>query len=126
MKSIAILKVGRDYGVVFLDLRIAGLKSRGERLEKPLDQLEAIHKDLLEIMPTLREMYYLDVALEDTASRKYIARLYTHGGVVYYVVLASPKNSLRSVLRHLKQQGWELLVRIEKKSLRKVSETDFQ
>lgn len=30
MKSIAILKVGRDYGVVFLDLRIAGLKSRGE------------------------------------------------------------------------------------------------
>ncbi|MEM0468419.1 MAG: hypothetical protein QXT27_04410, partial [Pyrobaculum sp.] len=70
MKSIAILKVGRDYGVVFLDLRIAGLKSRGERLEKPLDQLEAIHKDLLEIMPTLREMYYLDVALEDTASRK--------------------------------------------------------
>ncbi|MEM1519655.1 MAG: hypothetical protein QXK71_02330 [Pyrobaculum sp.] len=126
MKSIAILKVGRDYGVVFLDLRIAGLKSRGERLEKPLDQLEAIHKDLLEIMPTLREMYYLDVALEDTASRKYIARLYTHGGVVYYVVLASPKNSLRSVLRHLKQQGWEPLVRIEKKSLRKVSETDFQ
>lgn len=126
MRSVALLKVGRDYGVVFLDLRIAGLKSLDEKPGKYLEQLEAIQQDLMAVIPALREMYVLDAVFEDTAGRRYVARLYTQGGVVHYVVLASPKNTLRSILRHLRQQGWTLLIKIEKKTLKKVSETDFQ
>jgi hypothetical protein len=46
--------------------------------------------------------------------------------VVYYVILASPKNTLRGVLKRLTQQGWRLLIHVERKTVKRstTSETD--
>jgi hypothetical protein len=50
----------------------------------------------------------LDTVLEDTAGRRYIARLYTYGGVIYYVVLISPKTPLGGCLRDLYNRAGDL------------------
>lgn len=128
MRGVALLKVGRDYGVAFLDLRLAGLRDTGVKPVKYVEELQAIQEDLLLAMPKLKDMYVLDTVLEDTAGRRYIARLYTYGGVVYYVVLISPKNTLRGVLKRLIQQGWRPLLHIEKKAVKRstTSETDVR
>jgi hypothetical protein len=105
MKAVALLRVGRDYGVTFLDLRIAGLRETEVKPLKYVEELEAVQEDLVATMPKLKDMYVLDTMLEDTAGRRYIARLYTYGGIVYYAVLASPKNSLKGCSRDLHNRG---------------------
>jgi hypothetical protein len=128
MRAVALLRAGRDYGVAFLDFRIAGLRETGTKPVKYVEELEAIQGDLLAVMPKLKDMYVLDTVLEDTAGRRYVARLYTSGGVVYYVILASPKNTLRGVLKRLTQQGWRVLIHVERKTVKRstTSETDAQ
>lgn len=125
MRSIALFKVGRDYGVTFLDLKIAGLRDTASKPSKYEKELRAIEEELIGFMPKLREMYAMDTVLEDTAGRNYLARFYTYGGVIYYALLISPKNTLRTTARKLASQGWRLLVMIEKKAVKKTpSETD--
>lgn len=121
----AFLKVDRDYGVVFLDLKLAGLREAEGAPARYAQTLEAIQQDLVKIMPKLKDMYTLDVALEDTAGRRFVARFYTYGGIVYYAVLISEKNKLGSLLRKLTAHGWRLLVLIEKKAVKK-NETDVR
>jgi len=128
VKSIAVLKVGRDYGVTLLDLKIAGLREIEGRVDKYRQVLDSIQADIAEALPHFGNLYTLDMALEDAVGRRYFARLLVSDGIVHYVVLSSPKNSLRGVLRRLTAQGWTLLVLVEKKSLKTSppSETDVQ
>ncbi|ABL87551.1 conserved hypothetical protein [Pyrobaculum islandicum DSM 4184] len=127
MRAVALLKVGRDYGVTFLDLKIAGLRETDTKLAKYAEELEMIQNDLIGIMPKLKEMYVLDITLEDTMGRRYIARFYTYGGIVYYAILISPKSTMGTVLKKLTQQGWKLLILIERKAVKKsASETDVR
>ncbi|MEZ0320171.1 MAG: hypothetical protein ABWK05_09330 [Pyrobaculum sp.] len=127
MKSVALLKVGRDYGVAFLDLGIAGLRDTKTKPVKYAEQLEVIQQDIAQAIPQLGGLYSLDTVLEDSAGRRYLARLYMGGGIVHYVVLASPKNSLKGVLKKLTQQGWKVLLLVEKKTVKTPSpETDVR
>jgi len=128
VKSVAVLKVGRDYGVALLDLKIAGLREVEGRVDKYRQVLDSIQTDVAEALPHLGGLYALDIALEDAVGRRYFARLLVSDGIVHYVVLTSPKNSLRGVLKRLMAQGWALLVLVEKKSLKTSppSETDVQ
>ncbi|MGC9050156.1 hypothetical protein [Pyrobaculum sp.] len=128
IRSVALFKVGRDYGVTFLDLKLAGLKEAGEKAGRLSGELESIERELVGVVPRLEEMYALDVAMEDAAGRRYAARLYAHGGVIHYVVLISPKNTVRSLAKRLSAQGWKPLVWIEKKGVKRSapSETDVQ
>jgi hypothetical protein len=128
IRSVALFKVGRDYGVTFLDLKLAGLKEADERTARLSSELASIERELVGVMPKLGEMYAFDVTMEDAAGRKYVARLYAHSGIIHYVVLISPKNTVRGLAKRLSAQGWKLLVLIEKKAVKRSapSETDVQ
>lgn len=128
IRSVALFKVGRDYGVTFLDLKLAGLKESGGKATRLSNELESIENELVGVVPRLGEMYALDVAVEDAAGRRYVARLYALGGVIHYVVLISPKNAVKGLAKRLSAQGWKLLVLIERKAVKRsaTSETDVQ
>lgn len=121
MKSVALLYVNRDFGVVMLDLKIAGLTE--DREGTPSWLLEEIEKDLYDAIVKLREMYRVNMALRDMTGRKYSASLYIDSGIVHYVVLTSSEHTLRGIVKRLKQQGWKLLLSIERKSAKKTYET---
>jgi hypothetical protein len=114
VRSIALFRVGRDNGVTALDMRISGLRETDAELSRHAGELNAIQEELAGVMPKLKDMYALDLVLEDSLRRRYIARLYTHGGIVHYALLISPHGTLRKVAKRLAQQGWELLVFIER------------
>ncbi|MFN7105863.1 MAG: hypothetical protein ACK4M3_04705 [Pyrobaculum sp.] len=136
VRSIALLEARRDYGVVFLDINIAGLKDVGENGKEPglrpgesisgeyrqyLDRVEA---ELSEVVPTLKRLYPVDHLLKDTTGKSYVARFYTAEGIVYLCMLTSP-HPLRKVVKRLTRQGWRLLALIEPKSVQKTrSETE--
>ncbi|MFN3804582.1 MAG: hypothetical protein ACK4SY_05965 [Pyrobaculum sp.] len=135
VRSIALLEVRRDYGVVFLDINIAGLRDVGEKGRPGLrpgesisseyrQYLDRVEAELSEVVPTLKRLYPVDHLLKDTAGRSYVARFYTAEGIVHYCMLTSP-HPLRKVARRLARQGWRLLALIEPKSIQKTrSETE--
>ncbi|NYR15377.1 hypothetical protein HC235_05320 [Pyrobaculum arsenaticum] len=128
MRSIALFKVGRDYGVTSLDLKIAGLKDTGEKPSRYANEFAYIEGELVSAVPALREMYSFDTILEDMSGRRYYARFYAVDGVVYYAVLISQRGTVRGLVKRLVAQGWRLLFMIEKKVVKKnlPSETDVR
>ncbi len=121
MKSVALFHVNRDWGVVMLDLKIAGLTE--DSREKTSVLPEEIERDLHNAIAGLSEMYRFDMALRDMMGRRYLASLYVDSGIVHYVVLISSKHTLRGVVKRLKQQVWRLLLSIEQKQAKKTYET---
>lgn len=117
MRSMALFLVQRDYDVVLLDLRIAGLRPMESR--PPVVQgLEAIEAELRHVVRDLADHYVLDLGLESPSGTRHMARLYARDANVKYVLLLSPRASLRGPLRRLRQQGWRVMVALEAKVAR--------
>lgn len=126
VRSLALLYVGRDYGVALLDMKLAGLRESTTRHAKLSQYIEAVEQELIQAMPPIRDYYPMDLAFEDEAGRKYVVRLYMNEGIIWYALFLCPKNSLRGVLRRLSQQGWRLVVSLEKKTVKTQSEPGVQ
>ncbi|MEZ0248916.1 MAG: hypothetical protein ABWJ97_06555 [Thermoproteus sp.] len=118
IRSVALLRAGKDFGVVMLEIKIVGLRELDEEPAKVGDIAE-IEREVLHIVPELSSMSHTDVVLEDGGRRSYLARLYLDNARVEYVLLVSPKSSMRSLIRKFVEQGWAVKFLVERKTAAK-------
>ncbi len=121
VRSVALLKVGKDFGVVMFEIKIVGLRELDERPEELVTNMAEIEREIAHIVPELSGMSHADVVVEDSGRRLYIARLYLANARVEYVLFISPKNSMRRLLNKFVEQGWSVRFLIEKKTAAKKS-----
>ncbi len=115
----ALLRVGKDFGVVMLEMKVVGLRELDEEPRDVVGDMLEIEKEVLRIMPELSSMSHSDAVVEDGGRRFYVARFYLNNARVEYVLLISPKNSLRGLIRKFVEQGWSVKFLVEKKTAAK-------
>ncbi len=121
VRSVALLKVGKDFGVVMFEIKIVGLRELDERPEEIVADMAEIEREVLRILPELSSMSHTDIVVEDSGRRLYVARLYINNARVEYALLISPRNSMRRLLHKFVEQGWSVRFLIEKKTAAKKS-----
>ncbi|MDT7869785.1 MAG: hypothetical protein RXQ56_03800 [Thermoproteus sp.] len=121
VRSVVLLRVGKDFGVVMLEMKVVGLRELDEEPRDVVGDILEIEREVLRIMPELSSMSHADVVVEDGGRRFYVARLYLNDARVEYVLLISPKNSLRGLLRRFVEQGWSVRFLVEKRTAAKKS-----
>lgn len=121
VRSVALLKVGKDFGVVMFEIKIVGLRELDERPEEIVADMAEIEREVLRILPELSSMSHTDIVVEDSGRRLYVARLYINNARVEYALLISPRNSMRKLLHKFVEQGWSVRFLIEKKTAAKKS-----
>lgn len=112
---------GRDFNVAMLEMKIVGARELGDDpgdMSKIADKIEL---ELAPIVPRLRELPRTDLLMEDTARRLYLVRLYLNNARAEYILILSPRNTIRSLARKLAEQGWSLRLLVERKAAAKRS-----
>lgn len=121
VRSIAVFSTGRDFNVAMLEMKIVGVRELGDDpgdMSKIADKIEL---ELAPIVPRLRELPRTDLLMEDTARRLYLVRLYLYNARAEYILILSPRNTIRSLARKLAEQGWSLRLLVERKAAAKRS-----
>ncbi len=108
--EIVVMRVGKDYGVVMTELRIAGLrKFDGCYLLKfPTKEMDEISQLLPKGLP-------VDFCLVDYERYIHFVRFIFRSGKVEYVVMMTKIRrtaNLKKFVVRLQQHGWHLMLRI--------------
>lgn len=121
VRSVALLKVGKDYGVVMFEMKIVGLRELDEDPKLYIGDVENIEAEILRVVPEISSMPHSDILVEDNGRRMYLVRLYLGDGRVEYALIISPRNSVKGLIKKLLDQRWALRFLVEQRKVAKQS-----
>jgi hypothetical protein len=108
--EIVVMRVGKDYGVVMTELRIAGLKKyrRCYIFDFPTREMDEITQHLPKGLP-------VDFCLVDYERYIHFVRfIFLRGKVEYVIMMTKIRRTanLKKFVVRLQQHGWHLMLRI--------------